>query len=184
MAEDMSDDRFWSLIDYTLPYAGNQDGQSEALRGVLGKLTPEDIAAFTTAFQRQQLRTYSWDLWGAAYVIHGGASDDGFEYFQRWLISRGRRTFEAAAADPDALAELIPPGTINACEFEGFAYIAPEVWQEKTGINPWKDMSAGYPYTGASPADEPSGIPFKEDINDLKARYPKLWARFGEAPLM
>lgn len=182
MADDMSDDRFWSLVDSTLPYADNQDGQSEALRRVLGKLTAEEIISFANAFGRQQLRAYSWDLWGAAYVIHGGASDDGFEYFQRWLISRGRRTFDAAVADPDALSELIPLGTFAACEFEGFAYIAPEVWQEKTGLDPWKE--ARFPFPGMPPPQEPSGKPFLEDTDHLKGRYPRLWERFGKSPLM
>lgn len=57
------------------------------------------------------IRSYRWDLWGAAYVAKGGASDDGFEYFQRWLISRGRTDFERVLADPDALADLAIPDT-------------------------------------------------------------------------
>ncbi|OSP39974.1 hypothetical protein B7767_28795 [Streptomyces sp. 13-12-16] len=45
-------------------------------------------------------------LWAAAYVINGGCSDDGFDYFRGWLIAQGRETFERVVADPDALAEL------------------------------------------------------------------------------
>jgi len=26
---------------------------------------------------------------GAAYIINGGCSDDGFEYFRRWLVLQG-----------------------------------------------------------------------------------------------
>ncbi|WP_217498085.1 MULTISPECIES: DUF4240 domain-containing protein [Sphingomonas] len=36
------------------------------------------------------IRSYRWDLWRAAKVAKGGVSDDGFEYFRTWLISRGR----------------------------------------------------------------------------------------------
>jgi len=46
------------------------------------------------------------DLWGAAYLINGGCSDDGFDYFRGWLIAQGREVFERTVADPDALAEL------------------------------------------------------------------------------
>jgi Protein of unknown function (DUF4240) len=49
--------------------------------------------------------SYDWGLWGAAYVIDGGCSDDGFDYFRAYLISRGRAVFEAAMADPDSLAD-------------------------------------------------------------------------------
>ena len=42
---------------------------------------------FEAAFRRYLNEAYTWDLWGAADVIHGGCSDDGFEYFRRWLVS-------------------------------------------------------------------------------------------------
>ncbi|MFD8951587.1 DUF4240 domain-containing protein [Streptomyces xanthophaeus] len=45
-------------------------------------------------------------LWAAAYLAHGGCSDDGFDYFRGWLIAQGCDVFERVAADPDALAEL------------------------------------------------------------------------------
>lgn len=46
-------------------------------------------------------------MWGAAHLICDGlCSDDGFWYFQCWLIGLGRETFERVAADPDALAGL------------------------------------------------------------------------------
>ena len=112
-------------------------------------------------------------------MLHGGASDDGFEYFQRWLISKGRETFDAAVADPDSLA----PDPGGPCEFEEFATVAGEVWAEKTGIDPWTDPEGSFPYTGAPPAASPSGTPFEEDPRYLAKRYPKLWKRFGTWPL-
>jgi hypothetical protein len=50
--------------------------------------------------------SYTNPLWAAAYLINGGCSDDGFEYFRGWLIAQGREVFERVVADPDALAEL------------------------------------------------------------------------------
>ena len=73
--------------------------------------------AFQRAFERQQARAYSWDLWGAA--------------FQRWLISKGRVVFEAALADPDSLADLLEPDAEGLCAFEEF--VASDVWAEKRG---------------------------------------------------
>jgi hypothetical protein len=54
----------------------------EALRTELRALSLDEIIAFEVAFRRYLNEAYTWDLWGAAYVIHGGCSDDGFEYFR------------------------------------------------------------------------------------------------------
>jgi hypothetical protein len=179
----MTEDRFWALIEQTVVDEAAPDRQLDALRTVLRDLSAAEIEAFERAFQQAQLRAYSWDLWGAAYVIHGGASDDGFEYFQRWLISKGRKVFEAALADPDSLADMLDPDIQAPCEFEAFAYVAGRVWGEKTGIDHWKDLRSTFPYTGAPPAAVPSGTPFDEDDTELASRYPKLWQRFGASPL-
>lgn len=122
-------------------------------------------------------------LWGAAYVLHGGASDDGFEYFQRWLISKGRDFFEAVVSDLDSLSGLLADDPGGPCEFEEFAYVAGKVWQEKTGIDPWQDEQGRFPYTGAPPASAPSGVQFEESDDYLSKAYPNLWARFGKSPL-
>jgi len=50
--------------------------------------------------------SYRSSLWAAAYVINGGCSDDGFDYFRAWLMLQGRETFGQAVADPDSLADL------------------------------------------------------------------------------
>ena len=70
--------------------------------------------------------SYRTPLWAAAYVINGGCSDDGFDYFRGWLIVQGRQVFERAVADPDALADLavIPPAPGRASlECESVLYI-------------------------------------------------------------
>ena len=46
-------------------------------------------------FDAKMDQAYSWPLWGAAYVINGGCSDDTFTDFRAALISRGRQAFEA-----------------------------------------------------------------------------------------
>lgn len=177
MAENvMPAERFWVLIGRTTKHQDDQDAQMEALRLELRQLSAEEVEAFERAFHEQQKRAYSWDLWGAAYIMNGGASDDGFEYFQRWLISKGRQTFEAAVADPDSLATMITTREPeDLYDFELFAYVAGEVWKEKTGLD-----ADRFPYTGAPPASQPSGVPFEEDPDHLAKRYPKLWAKFGQ----
>ena len=111
--------------------------------------------------------------------MNGGASDDGFEYFQRWLISRGRQIYEAALADPESLAGSTASGEMGDYEFESFATTAGDVWAEKTGTKPWSDPQKRFPYGSAPLPSEPAGQPFEEDALHLAKRYPKLWARFG-----
>jgi hypothetical protein len=142
---------------------------------------PEEIISFEVAFRRYLNLAYTWDLWGAAYVIHGGCSDDGFEYFRRWLVSRGRDVYEAALADPDSLAQRdVQPGPDGVWEFEEIYYVVGDAFKEKGGEGDVRDHSE--PEAGMG-GPEPSGEPFSEEEEHLARRYPKLWQRFGTEPL-
>lgn len=177
----MTEDEFWSLIAVSAPYEADPERQMEVLAAALDALPPEEIEAFEIEFWKQMARAYTWDLWGATYVIHGGASDDGFEYFRRWLISKGRPVFEAALADPDILADDLAPGPEGVLEFEEFSYVAGDVWARKTGRsrNDFAPESLDY----MMPA-EPQGTSFdEEDEAAFESKYPRLWRRFGENPL-
>lgn len=179
----ISDDQFWALVDRSAAHDADPKRQMAALAAGLDKLSPEEILAFELAFYRQMTRAYDLDLWGAAYVVNGGVADDGFEYFRRWLISRGRTIFEETLADPDSLADRLPRDAEGPAEFEEFSYVAMDVWSRKTGRS-LDDFGALTVDAMAAMTDaEPSGEPFEEDEDALAARYPRLWARFGENPL-
>jgi len=174
----MPAEKFWLIIERATKAAHDPDARVEALRTGLRELTLEEIISFEVAFRRYLNKAYTWDLWGAAYVINGGCSDDGFEYFRRWLVSRGRDVYEAALATPDSLAQLdAQPGP---WEFEEIYYVALEVFKEKGGEGDVRDHAE--PEAGLG-GPEPSGEPFAEDEEHLARRYPKLWQRFGAAPL-
>jgi hypothetical protein len=176
----VSDEAFWPIVDATVAYEADEEEQIEALKEALAALSPANLIAFEAALQRQMQRAYTWDLWGAGYVVHGGMSDDGFEYFRRWLISKGRAVYEQVLVRPDDLADLLGDGSEGALEFELFAYVAGDVWRSKTGgsIDTFYDRAPG-----GLPGAKPEGEPFDEGDNHLAARYPKLWRRFGNNPL-
>ena len=176
----MTDDQFWAVIELTASDEADPDRQLQSLRGALADLPPSQIEAFEASYRKQMNRAYTWDLWGAAYVVHGGASDDGFEYFRSWMISKGRDVFEAVLAKPDNLADLLVADVEGVLEFEEFAYVPKQVWSKRSGKNEseFPLVSGAYPTS-----NEPQGIPFEEDAVHLAARYPKLWRRFGEHPL-
>ena len=171
----LSKNEFWSLIDHSALLEADPEAQLADLRASLDRLSAEQIADFERIFDETMRQSYSWDLWGAAYLANGGASDDGFEYFRCWLISKGRAVFESVRADPDTLAEVLAPGAGGDLEFEDFAYVARNAWSAKTGRD-WNDMPV---IANMAYDNKPSGTAFSEKPADLAKRYPKLWERFG-----
>jgi hypothetical protein len=157
----MDDVEFWDLIKQS-------DGDEERLRTLLHARPREDLQAFDRIYRGHLARAYRWDLWGAGYVINGGMSDDGFDYFCDWLIGRGRAVFEAALADPDSLAD-VPAVQPDEIEAEGLRYAVQEAYEEAYD----EEMPAG-----ADPVpDEPAGEEWAEE--DLQRLYPRLAARWG-----
>ena len=97
----------------------------------------EEIVAAERVSQELMAGFYRTPLWGAAYVINGGCSDDGFDYFRGWLILQGREVFEHVVADPDVLADLPviraqAPGAAYL-ECEDTLYIASRAHRAATG---------------------------------------------------
>ena len=176
-ASPMPADQFWQIIDHAAKSAQDRDAHVKALRTALRRLNLEELISFEVAFRRYLNTACTWDLCGATSVINCGCSDDGFEYFLRWLVSRGRDIYEAALADPDSLAELeVQPDIWGFWEFEEIYYVALEVFKEKGGKGDVRDYSEPEAGLGAS---GPSGEPLGEDDEHLARRYPKLWQRFG-----
>ncbi|GAA2451030.1 hypothetical protein GCM10010191_81340 [Actinomadura vinacea] len=95
---------FWHLIDQAREGAPDDRAIAERATALLAVRPREDILAFQQLFWDLMSESYREPLWGAAYTINGGCSDDGFDYFRGWLIGQGRATFESAVADPDSLA--------------------------------------------------------------------------------
>ena len=48
---------------------------------------------FDKQFNLRMRKAYTWDLFGAAYVMAGCNDDYGFSEFLCWLISRGEQVF-------------------------------------------------------------------------------------------
>ena len=160
-------DRFWSLVETSHGGSDDVDEQCAALADELRKLSAEDVVAFVHRFNELHDAAYSWDLWGAGYIMNGGCSDDGFHYFRSWVISRGRQVYENALQDPDSLAEVVSPDE-EFFENEPIAYMPVEVWGELTGQSPDEFPHRQRTLTG------PTGEPWDEEGDDLDRRFPKL----------
>jgi len=167
----MEKNDFWQLIDASRQAAGGDpEEQIEALTEQVAELEPDEIVAFDRILSEYHARAYDWGLWGAAYVIGGGCSDDGFMDFRGWLISRGEKDYEAALADPESLLGVVTDSD-GDCQVEGFQYIASQVWEEKTGKS-----GDDFPSHDIERRKDPTGMPWEED--ELEARFPMLCEKF------
>jgi len=160
----MNEEQFWKLVNSVNSKSLNCDERVEYLKSELSKLSIDEIKSFDELYFNQIIRAYRWDLWGAAYVINGGCSDDCFRYFCDFLISEGKEVFESALVDPESLAEL---DDIEA-ELEEFGYVAMELYEEKAGSE-MPDNSITYP-------QQPVGDEWDED--GVEKLYPRLAEKY------
>jgi len=162
----MSENAFWKLIDSkVVRKQGNMD--VAPLRKVLAKMSPKDIQGFDERLTKCYYESYTWDLWGAAYLIHDGAPDDTFDYFRSWLIGQGRKVFMAAMKNPDSLVDVANPGALD----DELYNIGQSTYESVTG----KEI----------PDSRLRRPKLKKhlDFNDpdvMAQAYPKLFQKFGD----
>lgn len=171
----MDETEFWEIVDATREASdGDPEDHAELLVERLAQLDPDAVLDFARHFEARYNRAYRWDLWGAAWVLLGGASDDAFDSFRCWLIGQGREVFEGAVHDPDSLADLLDDFDEEVDgDGEDLGYAADEAYEQLTGTV--------IPDLGLPPApSEPDGVPVDfENEASLARRYPRLWERFG-----
>ena len=167
----MDETRFWAIIE-----AGGRKSladpecQLAAIHKLLLLLSPDEIRDFHRLFNQKLADAYTWDLWGAAYLINGGCSDDGFHYFRAWLVSRGRAVYEAAIVNPDTLADITDPER-DDYEFEDLLS-APQVAYEELRGEEMHPVKFRWP-------SKPRGRRWDfDDDEQVLRRLPKLARRY------
>jgi hypothetical protein len=135
----MGQQQFWEIIAQARDSAENAHvGRGAALYDELRRLPASEVRAFQSVFDEAIKGAYRWDLWGAARIMTGYNSDDGFIYFLNWLISEGKEVYEAALADPDSLAMVSASGDK---EDEEFGYAALQAYEELGAGDLGRDFS-------------------------------------------
>ncbi len=179
----MDQARFWEIIDSSResaaainrePATDFIDVHLKTLADALSILPPDEVISFDEHFRHYLNLAYRWDLWGAAYWLHGGCGDDGFIDFRSCLISTGKQNFDRVLSNPDHLAEIEGRPDIPYLQLEGFQYVASKVYKSITGDDMAYDTDPSVPR-------EPAGEQF--DFDDEKAmagRYPKLVQKYPE----
>ena len=131
-AEMMDEEQFWAIVQTAVDEAGNdEDEYLEVAKRELSKLSLKEMIGLRLRTDKLLYDSYTSEMWCAGYLMNGGCSDDGFEYFRLWVISRGRKVYEAAMANPDNLIDYIgDDDEMDFFEFESFWYVALEAFEE------------------------------------------------------
>lgn len=172
--------QFWQLVAAARDRATDPDDADDVARhatALLATRPPEVIVAAQQTLWNLMAESFTNPLWAAAYVINGGCSDDGFDYFRGWLILQGRDVFERAVADPDTLAD-VPVVRAAASEFDSFEgeaalAIAFDAYPAATG-RPLPDDAFTIDYPDLDPA---WSFDF-DDCAEMARRLPRLAALY------
>jgi hypothetical protein len=175
---------FWRLIEKSREF-----DQAEWLTEELAQKGIEEVLDFEFLFQELMNASYQSRLWGAAFVLMGGCSDDTFDYFRGWLIGQGEEIYNKVLKDPEFLAEYINEDNLDDEGFpqnEELLSVGGDAYTFiKTGDIEWDDDI----YDEFLEALDKKGLQSVTDIefdweeDDLENLFPVLWERFGEEPL-
>jgi Protein of unknown function (DUF4240) len=154
--------------------------QVELLAARLGDLPLPEVIGFHRLVEEVEAKSFRVELWGAALVIDRlGAvddfwcSEDTLLGFREWLVEQGRQVYEAAIADPDSLADnpelddRLPWG-------KGIWGVAITVYEQRTG----EELPGLEGWSGDLVGGEEALHSLWGDKEELRRRYPRLWARF------
>ena len=183
VSEMIDEERYWQLIHETRGLSGGDQGrQEDLLVAALEKLPLKDIVGFRLRTERLLFDSYDQHLWCAGYIMNGGLSDDGFEYFRLWLIDQGREVFYRAKEDPDSLAELNSVADPEQdYDFEMLMYVPDKAFERKTGgawLYEYIDVD-NFPYnSGGYPELEFTWQ--EDDPVSMRSLCPNLMARYSE----
>ena len=175
----MSEDLFWEIIEKTK--ADDPQDQLDNLVNLLSTMTADDIFGFDYRLDKSLETSYSSDLWAAAYIICGGCSDDSFDYFRAWLVSKGRTVFEAAVENPDSLIDFLADADESDFpENEEILYAALDAYEEVTGKDDFYEVLDTFDDNFSILEIELTWD--EDDSKSLEAVCPKLFERYYEDP--
>jgi hypothetical protein len=184
-------DTFWDLIDQSRRHADDPEERLVWLADQLAERPPAEIVGFDIRLDEVRGLADTWQMWGAAYLICDGlCSDDGFWYFQAWLVGLGRATFERVAADPDSLADVpevqrLAGRSLNEWaedewpDWESLDYVAADAHQRVTGVAEGLEHALEELGHRSQGSPDPSGEQWNyEDTAEAARRLPRVSAMF------
>ncbi|WP_269050218.1 DUF4240 domain-containing protein [Sporosarcina sp. G11-34] len=175
---------FWKLIEKSREF-----DQAEWLTEELAQKGLEEVLDFEFLFEELMNASYQSRLWGAAFVLMGGCSDDTFDYFRGWLIGQGEKVYNKVMKNHEFLAEYINEDNLDdegLPQNEELLSVGVDAYTLiKTGDIEWDDdihneLLEALDKKGLQSVTD---IEFDWEEDDLENLFPVLWERFGEEPL-
>lgn len=166
-AKRMTEPRFWKTIRDYVDFDAEGLPEVTRLKAHLETLSAREIVEWNRIFTELfWVRSHVAQVRNAAAIIHGGLSDDLFDYSRGALIAYGKEVFESAIADPETLVDVLPTDCLACEEIIGIA----ETAYETVTCRPIPDFDI-------KPAVIPRSLR-ATDFEVIRMRYPRLIARF------
>jgi predicted DNA-binding WGR domain protein len=180
----ISQNQFWELLAAAHKKGDDWEEQLEWLVEKLAKKPVIDIIQFDYHFNQNYYKSYTSDLWAAAYIIMGGCSDDSFDYFRAWLLFLGEEPYEKALQNPESIIPYLKGLEEEVPEFEEFLYCASMAFEEKMDLDQEDYLDLYWKLSGDE--YEQPAMEFdwdEEDEEGLRKKFPQLWELYGNSPL-
>ncbi|MFC7587298.1 DUF4240 domain-containing protein [Nonomuraea antimicrobica] len=142
----MDIDEFWFLIEQSARETTSKETRLKWLHERLAQRPAEEIVDFGAWMLTARRQIDTWLMWSAVRALYLDGSDDGFWYFQMWLVGLGRETFERVVRDPDTLVDVPAVRRLVVMTqkrqswtnddwptFESLDYVAMSAWEQATG---------------------------------------------------
>ncbi len=170
----LKEDVFWNIIDISLKNSKDIDEQEEFLISELEKMSIQEMLSFKLRVEDLANAIHTSEMWCAGYLMNGGCSDDGFDYFKNWVISRGKEVYYKAKENPDNLSDYYTEEDEDGFDFEGLDYVAVNAFENKTEQDLYEYMPKG--------TLDRSEFEFnweEDDDESMKRICPKLFEKVG-----
>lgn len=162
---------FWNIIERTKKSSeGDSEYQAELVTELLQSRPISEIIEFDNIFSELHRKSYRSDWWGAAYLINGGCSDDGFDYFRAWVISRGKKVYYETWENPENLLKYISKDDIGEYNGESLMYSASTAYEQKTDEGDFYDKVHSLPLPEIV-------FDWQEEDDSLQIKFPKLYKK-------
>ena len=175
----LDEEIYWKIIDQSVKKTSNQEDQEEYLVSKIEKLTPIEIIGFSLRTDQLLEDSYTSLLWCAAHIMNHGCSDELFEYFRCWIISRGKEAYYQSKANPDYLINELDD-ELDEYEFESFWYLSNDAFENKTGEDLDEFLEFDITIEDINKDEEITlDLTWDEDDREsMKTACPKLYEKF------
>ncbi len=165
---------FWKIIDEFVSEDKMDAPYFHAeLAERLAEMPPKELIDFASTMRGELNAAFTWDLVGAASLITGGVTDEGFDAFCGWLMAQGSDVFRQAVNHPDSLADYLRNYDGDDLFEDDEIISAPmSAYEEKAGSLEGFELHASRP---PLPEGEQWDV---EDAAEQEARLPQLYAYY------